>query len=166
MNRFWILLAFMGLAAVPACNSSHQEGEHQEENAQKGEVSANAVADLYISGMVCEMNCVGTVNKTLMKMEGVASFEMEDFDGEKDINHAIVQFDKNIVSEQEMISAIEELNDGIYKVESSEVKDLEVTNGSSASQANETEDTRDSASYGSGGQFSLPNIFDLFSNTL
>ncbi|MBX7093663.1 MAG: hypothetical protein K1X56_02995 [Flavobacteriales bacterium] len=91
--------------------------------APKAPVNPDMIADLGISGMSCEINCVGAVRKTLMKMEGVASFEM-DFNAENDVNHAIVKFDSKVVSRDEMISAVEEVNEHAYTVESSEEKTI------------------------------------------
>ena len=91
--------------------------------APKMEVTPNAIAELGIKGMVCEMNCVGTVKKTVLALAGVSSWDME-FDSEKDLNHAKVKFDKTVVSEKQMVEAIEQLNEGQYKVESVDVREM------------------------------------------
>jgi copper chaperone CopZ len=121
---------------TPAADSTKTEAA-----APKAEVHPNMIADLGISGMACEHNCVGSVRKKLLSMAGVATFEMA-FDANAEVNHAIVKFDKNIVSEQQMIDAIQELNDNQYKVESKEFTPLQEgavnTEGDNGSDNDET----------------------------
>ena len=105
-------------------NTSHDSAGHHSET--KIPVEPTMIADLGISGMVCEMNCVGSVKKTLLGMNGVESMDIE-FDPDLDVNHAFVKFDDKIISKEEMISAIEKLNDKQYKVESSEVNPVAET---------------------------------------
>lgn len=117
----WVATALFIIACgekTPSAPNAVIPNSVTEEKAEKQVVHPDMIADLGISGMSCEMNCVSSVRKALMKMEGVASFEME-FDAEKDVNHAFVKFDSKVVSKQEMIEAVELINDEAYTVETS-----------------------------------------------
>ena len=73
-------------------------------------------ADFSISGMSCEMMCVGSVKNELASIEGVDGIEFPEFDGSNEMNHAIVKFDRSVVSEEDMIAAINKVNGGHYQV--------------------------------------------------
>ncbi|MFN3343538.1 MAG: cation transporter [Flavobacteriales bacterium] len=127
MKNIKITIALLfGITFFSACSSDNAAVEKtttEELSKEKAPVHATMIADLGISGMSCEVNCVSSIKKALLKMEGVASFEME-FDAEKDVNHAFVKFDNKVVSPDEMIATIESVNDGIYKVESNTEENL------------------------------------------
>ena len=121
-------------------------------------VIANTVADIGISGMVCEMNCVSSVKQELLSMAGITDMEI-DFDETADINHAIVKFDNKLTSEEKIVDAIEALNDNSYKVETFTISPLE-GNTKTSGDNQVTGKTVESASVSP--SFELPNVLDLF----
>jgi copper chaperone CopZ len=141
-----------------ACNSAPEPKEitieTEEAVTEKAPVNPDKIAEIGISGMSCEMNCVSSIRKALLKMEGVATFEME-FDAEKDVNTAIVKFDSKAVSAEEMISTIEQVNDGIYKVENESSKSIS-EGGVNSSEANSAKE--------SGTSISVFSLVDLVLN--
>lgn len=96
------------------------------------------VADLSISGMSCEMMCGGSIRKALAKLPGVDATEIV-FDADQAVDHALVTYDPDQVSEQALIDAVHGLHDGQYKVSAiaitrqikGEATDGNVTDGAS-----------------------------------
>lgn len=161
---FTSFTAIAAIVFVSACGGGATEKEQPESEqkdstmkAEKAPVNPDMIADLGISGMSCEINCVSSVRKTLLKMEGVASFEME-FDANQDVNHAIVKFDSKVVSRQEMIDAVQAVNEEAYTVESSEEKPIDA--GSDANVTTSENESGNSGS-GSGPSLSLYSILDF-----
>ncbi len=77
--------------------------------------AAGAIADLSIDGMSCEMMCGSSIKKALAKLPGVNTTEIRFVEGDER-DHAVVDYDASKVSDQEMITAIQSLYDGQYKV--------------------------------------------------
>ncbi|MCT4582350.1 MAG: cation transporter [Flavobacteriales bacterium] len=71
----------------------------------------NWIANFEIDGMVCEHGCKGVIEKEMSKTNGITSFDI-DFENET----AEVFFDQNIITTQAIISKVETINDGIYKM--------------------------------------------------
>lgn len=95
---FFVLFASM---LAFACSS---------DNGQQNNVEANATTKLALEGMTCEVGCAGTIEKTLNTTAGVKSC---DVDFENKI--ATIEFDNAQISDEEIKSIIEGLNDGQYK---------------------------------------------------
>ena len=124
------------------------------------EVDANRVLTLDLEGMVCSMGCGGSIRKELNATGAVANCEF-DFEFERDVDVAIIQFDKNKITVDEIVAIVAEINDGQFKVgkvssEALEVVSVKETQTSSKSSAKPQYETA-STSVG------IPNIFDLFS---
>lgn len=107
-------LGFISLFTVLiACGGNKENEEEQPSENPTAEVSAEnlMMADYKIDGMVCAMGCAKTIEEEIGSIEGVtASFV--DFESGK----AHFEFDKTIVSENNLISKIESIADGQYKV--------------------------------------------------
>jgi copper chaperone CopZ len=166
------ILSFLLISSlfISSCGGEKKEKEDKKEEkkeetsqlnlSDKG-IMANRLADISIIGMVSEVKCVGSIKKLLSAMVGVTDFEMN-FNSTNDVNHAMVKYDVNIINDQEMVNAIEKLNDGAYKVGEIEIKKLEEKSISAKKKTEEKEITfTTSPSSGSGG-FALPNILDVF----
>ena len=69
------------------------------------------VANFSIEGMVCEHGCKGVIEKEMRKEKGITSFDI-DFEEAT----AEVFFDYNIITTENIITKVEEINDGIYKM--------------------------------------------------
>lgn len=136
MKKLFLLL-FAGFLFTTACSSEEEteeeEGQEQENNeeAKANETQetpvqyvANSRVNLSIKGMMCSMNCVGSVKKALKQTEGVVEYTVN-FSEENEIDNAIVDFDDSKTSPEEMVATIEALNDGIYSVEDMEMLDFE-----------------------------------------
>lgn len=148
--------------------------QNEEVNAEeKKEVIANAETTLNIDGMVCEHNCVASVKKNIMAMEGVSDIIIN-FEKGRDVNSCVVKFDDQLISEEDMISKINEINDKAYKVVDGEVEEPVIKE--QKTKKNNTTDSKDDVSQffeldksfkASGSNvgdsfFSFPSLFDIF----
>jgi copper chaperone CopZ len=151
------LFAFLGACTT---NSLEEKTEVNESvkvtfaEVESGDVE-KYVANLAIDGMACEMACGNKIASTLNSIEGVRHAEI-DFEGPGEINHALVEYDANMISEQELIKAVHGLANGHYKVNS-----VEVTHYKVAQQPVESEDENMSG-YTPTLQYRLPDIFGVF----
>jgi copper chaperone CopZ len=119
------------------------------------EGSEKHTAILAIEGMACEMMCGNKIASTLSGLEGVRNTEIN-FEGEGEINSAVVEYDAAVISEKEMITAVNALANGHYKV-----KSVQVTHHKLAGTAAEKNDK--TSQYNTSLEYKLPNIFSVFS---
>lgn len=162
-------ILFISALTFNSCDSKKEESKKEEDKKEEAnletetsqhKIKANSLADISISGMVSEVNCVGSVKKLLSAMIGVTEIEI-DFQSATEINHAKVKFDNTKINDQEMVMAIEKLNDGAYRVEEVEVKKLNEKSVICKKKSEEKDMTATQSSSGSAG-FALPNILDVF----
>ncbi len=73
------------------------------------------MADLSISGMSCEMMCGGAIKKALAALPGVSGTEIAFTEGDAG-DHAIVTYDPALVSDAQLVEAVQRIHDGQYKV--------------------------------------------------
>lgn len=117
------------------------------------------IATIAIEGMACEMMCGNKIAGTLNGLEGVKSTDIE-FKGEGEINTAIVDFDHTLITEHEMIEAVNGLANGVYKVKSVNVTHYKVAESKIDPDASGDEKV---SSYNQVLNYHLPNIFSVFS---
>ena len=101
MTKIYIILSLLAFAfIINSCSTGAQPTEPK-----------NMFARFEIEGMVCEHGCKGVIEKDMKGVSGITSFEI-DFETAT----AEVFFDKNIISSKEIVSQVESINDGIYKM--------------------------------------------------
>lgn len=141
---FGIVLA---ATIISSCGSSA-------ESTEKASVEVSAenlmVADYAIEGMVCAMGCAATIQKDVADLSGVVNANV-DYEAGK----AHFEFDKTVISENEIISKIESIADGQYKVNEWGGKELETEE---VELSEESEDSKINVSLPS---FEIPNLFTL-----
>lgn len=107
-----------------ACNSTPKEKvltatekNVQEQKAMDAHKSVvpTMVMDATITGMTCTMGCGSTIRKGLYLTGGVAKVEY-DFEDEREENEIKIYFDDKKVSQEDIIAAVGELNDGQYQI--------------------------------------------------
>jgi len=114
------------------------------------------IASIAIEGMSCEMMCGGKIAKTLRELEGVKDVEIDFTDMDQE-SFANVEYDSAIISEKEMIHAVNAIADGIYQV-----KAVKVTHYKMATQDTKVqENNKVVASYKPVVRYKLPNIFSV-----
>ena len=82
----------------------------------EGEENSTFVS-LGVEGMTCQMGCANHIKNKLAKMEGVINAEVL-----FDENMARIQYDESILTEKDLINAIEKMQDGQYSVITVEIE--------------------------------------------
>lgn len=140
------------IAVVFACNSgSNVHVEHSEQVAQ----AEKTVAKIAVDGMMCEIACGGKIRKELSEMQGVANASIEFTEG-ADLNYALVEYNPDLVQEDQLIACINTISDGdLYAVKQMEV--IHYSPSEEIEQGATTEDDIDMSE----ATFQMPGISDL-----
>lgn len=163
-----------------ACGGGEEKSEETEKNKEKAaqvessekeekkEIVANAESKLNIDGMVCEHACVSSVKKSILAMEGVSGIEI-DFVKDRKVNSCKVKYDNTLVSEEDFINKINEINDGAYKVVDGEVEEPAIETPKKNKKSETTEvsslfDYEGSSSFSVSGSSSMGDSFFSFSS--
>ena len=93
-----LLIATCATAISLGCGDVQTSNGNQPDTSESATL-ANAVANLEIEGMACEVMCGGKIKETLAGMTGVVSCDL-DFDKKL----ATVKFDNNSTSKNDMIT--------------------------------------------------------------
>ena len=168
------LLFGLGLATILfSCSTSttdvdlteNSDGEKVERVA---DVTPNRVLKLDIDGMVCKMGCGGSIRNELKTVEGIGDCNF-DFEEDRETDIATIQFDKELISADEIVEIVTEVNDGQFTVGESTTtkiksrKDDTVEVETSTESSDEEEST---VTMSSGSGFQLPNLLEIFSSLL
>ena len=113
-SQLWMLA--IGAALFGGCSQCEVDIVHVDRAGSNEET----VAQLAISGMMCEIACVSKVRKELYDVQGVARADIHFNDGFK-VDTAFVAFDPSLVDAETLIATVQEIGDGLYAVESAEV---------------------------------------------
>lgn len=106
----------IGVALLSGCTQCNIEVEHVNKTGQVEET----VAQLGISGMMCEIACVSKVRKELYDLPGVTRADIQ-FDERNKVDTALVVFDPSVIQAETLISTVEAIGDGLYDVETAQV---------------------------------------------
>lgn len=106
-----MLVALISMALFSCSHKSCDKKEkHEEISVEKAPVTPNDETKFAISGMVCEVGCAGLIEKELNSLEGVATATISFED-----SLALVSYDNNIVSENDILSLVNNIADHQYK---------------------------------------------------
>ena len=134
------LFFVFSLFAVASCDSSEgtmKETVSDEEIART--VEANAIAEIEVEGMTCEMGCGGDIRKALRHTGGVSEVDF-DFESDRKVNIAKVKFDQNTIQADELKKVIIGLNNGQFTVGNVSSNSLEVEKDAPQSSSKESEE--------------------------
>ena len=106
----------LGVVLVSGCSQCDVPVRHVD----RAGAMEETVAQLAISGMMCEIACVSKVRKELFDLPGVTRADIQ-FDADRKVDTALVVFDPEVVSPETLIATVEEIGDGLYDVETAEV---------------------------------------------
>lgn len=160
--HFFLTLTVVSMSFFVACSDANSSSETTLEKSIIDPAKVLAV-DYKIEGMTCKMGCAKTIEKTIAGLNGVAASSVN-FDEEK--GH--FEFDASLISEKEIISAIENVADqykvskwteGVDKEESKE-KEIEEIPEETKTENKSTTNVKLLPS------FEIPNIFKLLVNQL
>lgn len=146
------LLLFTG------CGGDDAPVEGESGFVENSSVFANTVASLEIEGMHCEMACGGKIEESLNSMSGVASCDI-DFDNKM----ATVKFDNKVVTKDEMVDIIQNLNSGQFKVVATDLKSVD---GNDEVMGSSSESSASGDVNASTGGFQVPNFLDALREML
>jgi len=90
---------------------------------------------LGVEGMVCAVGCAKFIEKTVAELDGVSACNVDFENGIAQVSYAA-----SVLSEEEIIQAINELNDGQYKVNEIEIKKTQKKSSSPRGNKNEDPD--------------------------
>lgn len=146
-NALFLCLAVF----IFACTSeTNVEIQHSEQTASV----EKTVAKIAVDGMMCEIACGGKIRKELSEMNGVASASIEYTDG-ADVNYALVEFNPDMVKEDQLVSCINTISDGdLYAVTQVEVIHYTPTEDAGSGAQDDHVEMNDSS-------FKLPGISNL-----
>ena len=150
-------LLFSTILLASACSSSDTNTA-----TEKTEIKAEniVVADFAIEGMVCAMGCAKTIEEEIGALSGVAVSTV-DFETGK----AHFEYDKTQLTEKDIISKIEGLADGQYKVGEWK-EEVESTGNAEQDTKEESNATTEDKSKVSVKlpSFQIPNLFTFLIN--
>ena len=109
-----VALAACGEAAVPVADTKADPVRAVNEVLISSGTPVT-MADLSIDGMTCAMGCGNTIKSALVKLPGVSGAEVG-FTEAGVTNHVVVTYDPGMVSDADMVMAVQGLNNGDYKV--------------------------------------------------
>lgn len=110
----------MGLAIGMVLVSSCSQCDVQVQHIDRAGATEETVAQLAISGMMCEIACVSKVRKELYSLPGVTRADIQ-FDADQKVDTALVAFDPKVIAPETLIATVEEIGDGLYDVETAQV---------------------------------------------
>ena len=105
----YLSLVVMSLFLLSACQQSGTHEDAAEEVSVNENVVADAESKLALEGMVCSMGCVSAIQNELRATPGVA-FAAVNYEE----SFASIKYDSKLVSEEELIAAIEGIGDHSY----------------------------------------------------
>jgi len=153
INQILFLVVFLFIIILtPSCGGNENA---ESDNLETGVTEENLVIVNYaIEGMVCAMGCAATIQEELLNMDGVVNCEV-DFEAGK----AHVEFDKSKLAEEDVISKIESIADGQYKV--SKWIDKEEINEEDVVDENGNNNNKSTTSEIRLPSFEIPNLLTL-----
>lgn len=108
-----VVFVFFAFLFLGSCSEAAKVDVRIEERVADVE---KTVAKIGVEGMMCEIACGGKIRKELSEVNGVASADITFEEGES-VNYAVVEYNPSLVTEQELMSTINQISDGkLYKV--------------------------------------------------
>jgi len=124
MNKFTLffpLLTMISLSLLMNCRVAPYQGEILFSESAKVGAIEKTIAQLEITGMMCEVGCVAKVKKELLAHAGVSNVKI-DFKKGREFNFASIEYDPLNCDARSLPSVVNAIADGkLYGVKSVEV---------------------------------------------
>ena len=124
MNKFKLffsLLTMISLSLLMNCRVAPYQGEILFSESAKVGAIEKTIAQLEITGMMCEVGCVAKVKKELLAHAGVSNVKI-DFKKGREFNFASIEYDPLNCDARSLPSVVNAIADGkLYGVKSVEV---------------------------------------------
>lgn len=160
-----IAFLFIGALMISACSSEPEKVHLRTEKGPRttaSKVTPNSQMTVEIEGMTCEMGCGGSIRKELKGTGGVSRVQFDFEEGRKK-QTAIISFDSNKVTENEMITIITKMNDKQFSVGKHSSESLEISSESHPVSSNgEEKSTVDLEE----SRIQLPNLINILKDLI
>ncbi|MFK7784624.1 MAG: heavy-metal-associated domain-containing protein [Crocinitomicaceae bacterium] len=171
-----ILFTGILVSLLASCSTSTDQVSNAENKAQTDTLSEDELVAVIpnrkmtteIDGMTCVMGCGGSIRKELLGTGAVARCSF-DFKGMDETSKAMIEFDKDKISADEIADLIKDINEGQFTLGkmSTETIATEVEEESNADEASTTEEKKITPIHvSSSSGIQLPNFIDLISELL
>ena len=124
MNKFTLffsVLTMISLSLLMNCGGAPYQGEILFSEVAKVGATEKTIAQLEITGMMCEVGCVAKVKKELLAHAGVSNVKI-DFEKGREFNFASIEYDPLNCDARSLSSVVNAIADGkLYGVKSIEV---------------------------------------------
>jgi copper chaperone CopZ len=162
--RYWsILFSFMLLllSCSTEPNVVHLKTVKGKNHSSQRKVSPNKLLTVGIEGMSCEMACGGSIRTNLRSTGAVARVQY-DFEEGRDVQTAFISFNDEKISEEEILSIIETINEKQFKTHNHSTQEINSGENTPNSPADNGSSKVDVAE----GNYRIPNLFHILSNII
>jgi hypothetical protein len=171
-----VLFTGILVSLLVSCSTSTDQVADTENKAQTETISEDELVAVIpnrkmtteIDGMTCVMGCGGSIRKELLNTGAVSRCSF-DFKGIDETSTAMIEFDKDKITADEIAELLEKINDGQFTLGAMstetiamEVEDEVTTESTSTSEKEKISSVNVSSSSG----IQLPNFIDLISELL
>ena len=175
-NMKKVLFTGVLVSLLASCSTSTDQVADTENTSQTETVAEDELVSVIpnrkmtteIDGMTCVMGCGGSIRKELLSTGAVSRCSF-DFKGIDETSSAMIEFDKEKISADEIVNLIMNLNDGQFTLGemSTETIAMKVEEDSSSEKSASSEKEEISPiNVSSSSGIQLPNFIDLISELL
>ena len=131
LTLFFSVFTVISLSLFLSCGNAPYQGEIFFSEITKVGATEKTIAQLEITGMMCEVGCVAKVKKELLAQTGVSNVKV-DFEKGREFNFASIEYDPLNCDAKSLSSVVNAIADGkLYGVKSVEVTHISPATSSS-----------------------------------
>ena len=126
MKNLFLVLSVALFSIATSCSSEAKTDAKVTPDVEKtadAKPVANQQMTIEVMGMVCEKGCGGSIRKEMKATNGVTKTSF-DFEDEREVNVATIDFDDSKITEEEIILALTTMNEHQFTVGTHTVKAL------------------------------------------
>lgn len=163
------------ISLIASCSTSTDQVSTSEKNESTEKIEEkdliavipNRKLTTEIDGMTCVMGCGGSIRKELLSTGAVSRCSF-DFKGIDKTSSAMIEFDKDKISADEITAIIKKLNDGQFSLGKMSTESIaqEVTDSVEDAQTSSKKEDIAPINVSSSSGIQLPNFIDLISELL
>lgn len=157
-------LALAGFILTAAGCTTDNSAPTEVAQSTSDNTSALQVAEMIIEGMTCELSCAGRMYLKLDELDGVGKIDIRFANIEGNDNHdrALVEFDPNKLTQEDLIGAINAVGGGVYFVKSTTLLNPHDTGTFDRSNKKRSAGESETSYSTPGLHYELPNFFEVF----
>jgi copper chaperone CopZ len=162
-NSVLLITIVVSLYSLSGCSNVDKKVTSKTDEKTSNAILANKLLTIQVAGMVCEKGCGSTIRKGLYETGGVSSCTF-DYKEKRAKNTALIEFDKDKISADEIIQVIQNLNDHQFQVSESSTQTLEAKVQKRVEGEASTEEA--SKINMAESRIEMPNLLRLFSSLI